>query len=143
MQSISDQIVLEAKKWIGTPFHQQGRQISAGCDCIGLIIGIAKSIGSISLTGKSWDECDQKSYDCMMESSLLIDLLPNHFRLIEDSFDVGNILLIEIAKKQYHVCVVISQDPIRIIHACSSSGAAVEHKIVPNWLNNIRMVFKF
>lgn len=33
--------VLElARSWIGTPYHHQARKKGAGCDCIGLVIGI-------------------------------------------------------------------------------------------------------
>jgi hypothetical protein len=143
MQSISNQIVLEAQKWLGTPFHQQGRQINAGCDCVGLIIGIAKSINSLSITGDSWDECDEISYDCMADSSLLIDLLPKHFNVVEGPFDVGDILVIEMVEKQYHVCIVTSTLPVKVIHSCSAVGKVIEHKIIPQWLNNIKMILRF
>jgi hypothetical protein len=143
MQSINNLIVLEVKKWIGTPFHQQGRQIGVGCDCIGLIIGVAKSIRSLSLTGKSWEECDKTTYDCMTESALLIDLLPIHFKVVKSSFKVGNILLIEISQKQYHACIVTSVKPTKIIHSCGALGKVVEHKIIPQWLDKIRMIYRF
>ncbi|MDJ1305823.1 MAG: hypothetical protein MRQ09_06330 [Candidatus Midichloria sp.] len=45
-----NQIISEAKSWLHTPFHPQARIKSVGCDCIGLIIGVAQKlkIGDLS-----------------------------------------------------------------------------------------------
>ena len=39
------EIVREAREWIGTPYHHQARVKGAGCDCVGLFIGIGESVG--------------------------------------------------------------------------------------------------
>lgn len=49
-------IISEAKTWLGTDFHHQRRvKISinhcGGCDCIGLIIGVATALNLRSKTG--------------------------------------------------------------------------------------------
>lgn len=41
---IGDQITAEAETWIDVPFKWQGR-VKAGCDCKGLIAGVAKACG--------------------------------------------------------------------------------------------------
>lgn len=33
-------VVQNAQGWIGTPYVHQGRQRGAGCDCLGLVIGV-------------------------------------------------------------------------------------------------------
>ena len=135
-------IVVEARQWIGTPFHQQGRQKNVGCDCIGLIIGIAKAIGLTSLTGRSWDECDVINYDCIQDSKLLLNLLPKHFHMIND-FNCGDMLLIKISENQYHICLVSNKQSGRIIHACSTIGRVLEQKISPIWKKQIYSVLKY
>ena len=40
-----DDIVAEAERWIGTPFHWQGAVRGKGCDCKGLIVGVARDLG--------------------------------------------------------------------------------------------------
>ena len=40
-----DQIVAEARSWIGTPHVWQAAQKGQGCDCKGLIAGIARELG--------------------------------------------------------------------------------------------------
>ena len=37
-------VVDEARRWIATPYHHQGRRRGASCDCIGLIIGVARGL---------------------------------------------------------------------------------------------------
>lgn len=41
------QIVAEARTWIGTPWHHQGRLKgpSGGVDCVGLLVGTARACG--------------------------------------------------------------------------------------------------
>ena len=36
-----DDVVKEARTWIGTPFVHQGRTKGLACDCLGLMIGVA------------------------------------------------------------------------------------------------------
>ena len=37
-------IVTTARKWLGTPFHHQGRVPNVGLDCVGLVIQVAKEL---------------------------------------------------------------------------------------------------
>ena len=139
----SDRIVEKAREWIKTPFHEQGRHKGIGCDCIGLILGIAKDIGAVSLTGKPWDECDISAYDTDKDSQMMLELLPKHFPVSETQLKLGNILLIEIVPNQYHVCLITDDDPLKIIHSCNSLGFVMEHRIIPSWKDQIKGIFKF
>jgi len=38
-------ITKEARAWIGTPFHHQGRVKGVGVDCLGLMVGVINSLG--------------------------------------------------------------------------------------------------
>ena len=126
----SDKIIKVAEEWIGTPFHPQGRQKYVGCDCIGLILGIAKEIGAVSLTNQPWNQCDVHAYDSMTDSQLLIQLVPKYFPEIIIPHP-GDILLIQITPTQYHLSIQSHNN--RIIHACSSLNRVISHKIIPNW----------
>ena len=37
-------IIAEARRWCGTPYHHQGAVRGIGCDCLGLVRGIWRSI---------------------------------------------------------------------------------------------------
>lgn len=38
-------IVVEARAWLGTPFHWQASLKGVGCDCKGLVWGVARALG--------------------------------------------------------------------------------------------------
>ena len=38
-------LIAEARRWIGTPFHHQARLRGVGADCIGLLVGAAQACG--------------------------------------------------------------------------------------------------
>lgn len=92
--------VLEiARSWIGTPYRHQGRMKGAGCDCIGLIIGVWEELyGSLPKGIKipaytpAWAEETRKSLmvafaaqylepvpltDCMPGDVLMFSMLRN------------------------------------------------------------------
>jgi len=133
----SDKIIRVAEEWIGTPFHEQGRQKQVGCDCIGLILGIAKEIGAISLTNQPWDKCDVHIYNALTDSQLLLELIPKYFDDVKNSPEIktspqpGDILLVKITDLQYHLA--IQSNNSKIIHACSSVRRVISHKIIPTW----------
>lgn len=38
-------VVAEARAWLGTPFHWQASLKGVGCDCKGLVAGVARELG--------------------------------------------------------------------------------------------------
>ena len=38
-------VEIEARTWLGTPFHHQGRLKGVGVDCVGLLVGVAHHFG--------------------------------------------------------------------------------------------------
>ncbi len=148
-------IVEEAKSWCGTQFHPQGRKKVIGCDCIGLILGIASAIGARSLTGQTWYQLDIRWYDCYHDSELLMTEMPKHFHKVFDRrenlgqkvMDIishGDILLVALNKQQFHACIAsdISCNRVKIIHSCASLDKVVEHIMPQSWIYNIVCVFR-
>ncbi len=39
------QVVEEARRWIGTPYHHQASLHGVGCDCLGLLRGVRRALG--------------------------------------------------------------------------------------------------
>jgi hypothetical protein len=124
-------IVTIAEDWIGTPFHQQGRQKKFGCDCIGLILAIAKEINAKPITGEPWEKCDVLTYDAIEDSKLLVEAMPKYFQKVITNPEPGHILLVEINKEQYHLAIKSHNN--KIIHSCSSIGRVICHRIIPSW----------
>lgn len=45
--SVRQQIVTEARRWLGTPYHHQGQVMGAGVDCAFLLIRVYHAVGLI------------------------------------------------------------------------------------------------
>lgn len=41
----TDEFIAEARRWVGTPYHDQACRRGIGCDCVGLFRGIGDSFG--------------------------------------------------------------------------------------------------
>jgi len=51
-------IIREARQWLGTPFHHQGRVRGVGVDCLQLLIGVYSAVGlmaEIDVGPYPWD----------------------------------------------------------------------------------------
>lgn len=44
MTPTSMQIVNAARNWVGTPYHHQAATRGAGCDCLGLVLGLWREL---------------------------------------------------------------------------------------------------
>lgn len=54
-----DAIVAAARAWIGTPYHHQASRCGVGCDCLGLIRGVWRSLygaeaAAVPPYGRNW-----------------------------------------------------------------------------------------
>lgn len=47
-------MVAAARGWVGTPFRHQAATKGAGCDCVGLIRGVAEELGISPLGADEW-----------------------------------------------------------------------------------------
>ena len=111
---IGQRIAAEAETWIGTPFHWQGR-VKAGCDCKGLVAGVAIACGrdeGLSVQALAGD------YGEKVDSDRLVRGLASLFRRVDD-MQAGDVLLLKVGGKPQHLAIYAPKDgkPSRIIQA--------------------------
>ena len=58
---VADEVLAEARHWIGTPYRHGGSKCQVGCDCLGLVRGIWRSLygrepQSVSTYSADWAE---------------------------------------------------------------------------------------
>jgi cell wall-associated NlpC family hydrolase len=108
-----------ALTWVGTPFKWQGR-VRAGCDCKGLVAGVAKEAGrpeadSVqALAGDYRGGVDEKRLNAGLES--LFDRA--------DDVQAGDILLLKIGGKAQHLAIATKAEngrAKRMVH-CYHTG---------------------
>lgn len=116
-----DLVAAEAEEWIGTKFIWQGSQKQVGCDCKGLLWGVARELGfpeAESLYAKVADYSDSKP----VPSALMKEGMASIFDPVTE-LQPGDVLLLKIGfpvpRHAGHFAIV-SSDPKRAIHARGS-----------------------
>ena len=135
-------ILDEARNWIGTPYHHQQHVKRFGCDCVGLVIGVHDALykvsaGYIPPYTKWWaEETGQE---------LMIETMRKHPHCVEVSVPdllPGDVFVMRMkyAGPAKH-CGFLSGNG-QIIHAYSGH-AVMETDIPPGWARRIRYGFRF
>ncbi len=108
-------IVAEARRWIGTPFHMQASIRGHGCDCKGLIVGIGRNLG---LPEAMVLEAGVANYGSVIDADLLLHTL-QRLMLETDVARPGDVLLLKINNKAQHLAII--SEAGRMIH-CYQNG---------------------
>jgi|GEM_PF-1441095 len=154
-----------AKSWMGTPFHPQARKKHMGCDCLGLILGIASELSAVSFQDKkSLPAGPYDAYDYVRDSWMLKEEFKKHFIQANPDIHLGAILLLEFPRlNRMHLAIVTEMSPdldgdikasndcidlwykrvFRIIHSCVNTGYVVEQTIPVIWRRAVVRTFDF
>jgi len=134
----SEEIVLTARKWLGTPFHPQGRVMGAGTDCLGLIMGVATQLNITSLQGRFMADYDQWDYNIRHpNAATLLHHLNLHLLPAIGIKEPGMVISCISTKEHIHLGIISS--PSTFIHACMLRGKVVE-EMIPNSSNKLWML---
>lgn len=148
----------EARTWIGTKFHHQGRlkyrddAHPGGVDCIGLVLGIARDLNLKShkidkagniLPLSQFDKADYSREPQGHRLKAVLDefLLPTNL----DKIEIGDIILFTLVKHPQHVGIVSSyaEGTLGIIHALHTSGTVCLHALNDKWLYRATGFYQF
>lgn len=148
----ADQIITQARTWLGTSFVHQGRSkktstASGGVDCIGLIIGVA---GELDIKAKDGItplvQYDQVNYSRSPDGETLKKELDAHFIAVElDDIRVADILLTRIVESPQHVGFVgdYVHGGLSFIHAYQTENKVVEHRLDALWMRRVVAAYRF
>lgn len=148
---MSYEIVTEARSWIGTPFHHQGRVKGAGCDCIGMVLGTLHNAGARSRVPDGsgnvmpFTDFDRTDYSPDPNSERLKHTLDQHLiRVPLDSISAGDVLLFKIIQLPQHVGIVGDHPSggLSLIHAYSPAGKVVEEMLAKGWLSRVVAAYR-
>jgi hypothetical protein len=129
-------IAAQAELWIDTPFHWQASVRGVGCDCKGLVAGVAAECArpeAVSLEALSANY-PQTGYD----GALLIGLARLFDRVRER--EAGDVLLVTISGKPIHLAIAAPAhgDPHRAIEALPVGAMRVRPvTILPHRVHSI------
>jgi NlpC/P60 family putative phage cell wall peptidase len=127
------QIVAEARTWLNTPFHHQGRRKSVGVDCAGVVIGVANALGL--------SDFDTTDYAKSPSGDKMRQILETHMdKIAVTDYQIGDVLHLVFDVEPQHVAIV---SDIGIIHAYAQVRKCVETSLDMTWQKRIRGAYRF
>jgi len=151
MSSLNQKIVEQARTWIGTKYHHQGRlKASDGCsggvDCVGLLVGIINELEIRNNQGELLSKYDYQAYKTQPTREKLLAIIGQHLNDVSiEGMIPGDILLFKLWQEPQHVGI-LSNYPTGgygFIHCNSSSGSVIEQPLSPTWQRMISNVCRF
>jgi NlpC/P60 family putative phage cell wall peptidase len=133
-------IVREARAWVGTPFHHQASLKGVGCDCIGLIAGVARAFGMREAMRWQTDSRFQGYGTLPMPSKLLFACDEYMDQIAVAAALPGDVLLLKLRmmKQPMHFGILSDRLPRYIFHAYEPAGKVVENRIDEKWQTTLR-----
>ncbi len=127
-------VVAEARTWLGTPYHHEGRVKGVGVDCLQLLAGVfsAPSVGLIEkplIPHYPWDWHLHRDAERYMEG------LTRYTREIEAPPHPGDIVLFRFGRCFSHGGIVVKWPTI--IHAYVGKGCVLEDAQAAHWLTHV------
>lgn len=133
-------VLAAARLWLGTPYVHQASCLGSGCDCLGLIRGIWRT-----LYGEEPEKMPNYSADWAEAkgAETLHDAAARWMKPVETSMaKPGDILLFRWRKTLPAKHVAIMSSPSKFIHACE--GLPVSEVCFSNWWRRrIAYAFQF
>ena len=140
-------LVDQARGWLGTRFHHQGRLKKAagqqgGVDCLGLLIGVARELGLRARDGELLERFDVTHYGHFPDGVALRRELERHLAVVE-VMGVGDVVLCDVDGQARHVAIVgDGREGMTLIHAYAPARRVVEQYLDDVWRGRIVAVFR-
>jgi NlpC/P60 family putative phage cell wall peptidase len=133
-------IIAETRTWLGTPYRHQASLKGVGCDCLGLVRGVWRSV-----IGDEPERAPAYAPDWAEAASgePLADAAARHLIAIDrEAFRAGDVLLFRWRANlpAKHAAIVTASD--KMVHA--HDGACVaEVALAPWWRRRLAYAFRF
>ena len=139
MRPTPDEIVTAARTWLGTPYRHQAATLGAGCDCLGLLRGVWRTLyGTEPLVLPPY-RADWRDLAHAGELRAAADRL---LRPAPPGLAVGQVVLFRLNRLPVAKHCGILVGPGRFIHAQEQAGV-VETNLTDNWRRRIAGTYAF
>ena len=137
MNTLVEQV---AREWIGTPYLHQASVVGVGCDCIGLVRGVWRTVfgeepEAFKPYSSAWSEITGEER-LMNAAHRNLNIKPN--RILQP----GNVVLFRMRRNSVSKHIGILGSPKTVIHAYEGN-CVVETSLTDFWLKRITGVFEF
>ncbi len=120
-----EQVITQAREWIGTPFQHQARVKGVACDCLGLVIGVCRELGCVA------PDFDVNAYNRQPDGSRMLVTCDQYMPRVKE-MQPGDMVVVSMDKDPQHVGIIAEYRPgvLSIIHALQKHGAVVETRLM-------------
>lgn len=133
-------VIAEARLWVGTPYLHQAHARGIGCDCAGLVGGVAVALG---LVAPDWWETEFAPHVGYARQPLgdgLLRVLDAFMRSLHpDDAQAGDVVVMRFRRDPQHLGIVVPhRGGAGMVHALNQGPrAVVEHRIDERWSGRI------
>ena len=127
-------IVIEARRHIGTPFQHQGRLPGLALDCAGLVVVVAKACGIEIFDAQGYGRTPNGALEATIAAQVCVDKVQVADR------QAGDVLTMRFGKEMRHVAICAGDT---IIHSYEAVGKVCEHALDAMWAKRIVSVYRF
>jgi NlpC/P60 family putative phage cell wall peptidase len=146
-----EQILTEAREWLGTPYHHQGAVKGAGCDCLGFVRGVYYELyGYIPEEPPPytpmWGEFDSRELMLEAASRNLVTQAVEydrntHLNLERRAWLIGDVLVFRTRRGSVAKhCAIVAESNV-MLH--SYSGIGVVETSIGVWSTRLAGIFSF
>jgi len=139
-----DQIVIEARRWLGTPYHHQAVVRGVGVDCVGLIRGVGHATGALPEDAEAWERF--AGYSRIPNPRRMGEGMRQFLRPLEFPPQCGDIAWLQWRPDlPMHLAILASdcRGDSTLIHSYSEAGGVVEHGLSPEWLARVKSWWRY
>ena len=132
--STPQQIIAEARSWLGVPFLHQGRT-REGVDCAGHAIEVGIATGETFVDVNGYDRFRDGTMKPACDANLIAT----------DGPVLGGLLMMCFEKEPQHLAIVANYlyGGLSIIHALGDVGRVCEHRLTPEWRRRIVQAYRY
>lgn len=138
-------IVRQARTWKGTRFHHQARLKGIGCDCLGLVVGVAEEVGLRDANGRLLSAYDETSYSKAPNGEYLTGKLEELLTSVPlKEKRPGDIGLFLIDGNPQHLAIISDfEGGLGMIHCYAQARGVVEHRLDEQWESKLIKVYRW
>ncbi len=133
-------VIVVARSWLGTPYHDQASLKGVGCDCLGLARGVWREVVGgepfvIPPYSRDWGETGPREVLAEGARGAMIEIAP-------DNAGSGALLIFRMERRAIAKHVGILTDTGTFIHAYERLGV-IEEPLTLSWRRRIAFAFLF
>jgi NlpC/P60 family putative phage cell wall peptidase len=128
---------------LGTRYHHQAALKGVGCDCIGLIAGVAGACG-VHEAQAFYVDWEIAGYGRQPDPAMLLrscdKYMDRKLGLIPEG---GDIVIMRFEQEPQHFGIATDAEPMTLIHSLAAARKVVEHRLDYLWRSRIVRVYAF